>query len=348
MKRLIHTLLIFFVGGTTLHAAAPALFGTVIHVAKDDVLNVRAQPDYRSRKLGAFPNGAHIYIDRCRPVGRSRWCHIHPDPLVDYGGAAGWVNAKFLREDNLGYVQIKGRENGCYVSLKCRRGKCLVVTGLPGEETTTGLKTEWIPRSRLVGTNKFGAKRDEGDGYCTMLYNVDEYLGKQRLKAKGKSFADPAYDTARKMIAALSDKDLSTILSLIHPTRGIRLSERTHFGSNDDKLFTRKLFRTYWKNNQPLDWGHTSGRGDLIQKDLWHYIHELALDPASINHVSKLGNRLRGFPGKGSGTLRGYSFRHTNPHSRRADYDWQGIVVILAPYQGRWYVAGMLRDRWTV
>ena len=342
MKRFVRSLSLLLWTATA-HAAAPALFGTVIHVAADDTLNVRAQPDYRSRKLGAFPNGAHVYIDRCRQIGRSRWCHIRPDALVDYGGVAGWVNAKFLREDNHGYVRIKGRKNGCYVSLKCRGGNCLVVTRLLGEETVTGLRTEWIARSRLAGANKFGAQRDGEEGYCTSQQWIDDYL-----KKKEKSHHDPAYDTAQRMIKALSTQDLSAILSLIHPIKGIRLSEMVRFGSKDDKLFTRKQFQTYWKNHRQLNWGYTYGRGDLIRKDLRHYIDDLALDPGSITKVSKLSNRLRDFPAKGQGKLRGYSLRHTNPHSKTRDYDWRGIIIVLAPYQGHWYVVGMLRDRWTI
>ncbi len=340
-KRLLSLLPLLWTGAV--YAATPALFGTVTHVAADDTLSVRAQPDYRSRKLGAFPNGAHVYIDRCRRVRRSRWCHIHPDTLMDYGGVAGWVNAKFLRESNHGYVQIAGRTNGCYVSLKCKDAQCLVVTRLLGDPTVTGLHTEWIARSQLTAANNFSAQREGEEGYCVTLNYVDDYR-----KKKQKTHHDPAYEVATKMTHALSNKTLTTLLSLIHPLQGIRLSEMVRFGSKDDKIFTRKLFETYWKNHQQLDWGHTYGRGDLIRKDLWHYVDSLSINSGSINKIEKLDKRLRGFPAQGLGTLRGYSFRHTNPRSGTRDYDWRGIVIILAPHQGHWYVVGMLRDRWTI
>ncbi len=342
MQKIIHVFLLLL-WTSAAKATAPALFGTAIHVAANDTLNVRAQPDYHSRKLGAFPNGAYVYIDQCRQIGRSRWCHIHPDSLADYGGASGWVNAKFLRESNHGYVRIKGRKNGCFVSLKCRGGNCLVVTQLLGKENVTGLRTEWIARSRLIGASNFSAQNEKEEGYCVSLNYVDDYL-----KKKQKTHHDPAYDTALHMIKALSTKNISAILSLIHPHKGIRLSEMVCFGSKDDKLFTRKQFKTYWKNNQPIDWGHTYGRGDLIRKNLRNYVDDLSLDPRSINKIEKLDNKLRCFPVQGFGTLRGYSLRHTNPRSDTRDYDWQGIIIILAPYQGHWYVVGMLRDRWTI
>jgi len=95
MKSMLTVLLIF----SALHAKAyipDALFATVVHVGADDTLSVREQPDYQSRKLGAFPNDARVYLDRCTYKGCSHWCHIHPDSLVDYGGTAGWVNSRYL------------------------------------------------------------------------------------------------------------------------------------------------------------------------------------------------------------------------------------------------------------
>jgi len=346
MKKRLCVLLILL-WGSIAHATAPALFGMVIHVAADDMLNVRARPDYRSRKLGAFPNSAHVYIDRCRRIGRSRWCHIHPDPLVDYGGAAGWVNAKFLRESNRGYVQIKGRKNNCYVSLKCRSGQCLVVTKLLGEEKVTGLRTEWIARSRLIGASNFSAQREGEEGYCVSMNHIGAYLKTQRHPQK-HPHRDPSYTAAMQMVKALADKNLSAILPLIHPTQGIRLSEMVRFGGEDDKHFTRKSFETYWKNRREINWGHTYGKGDLIHKDLRDYLDDLSIPPASINQKSKLSKDLRGFPPQGFGALKGYSLRHTNPHSDTREYDWSGMVIILAPHQGHWYVVGMFRDRWTI
>ncbi len=347
MGIIIRSFLLLICLGAAAHAASPALFGKVVNVAGRHALSVRARPGCHSRKLGTFPNGAHVYIDQCRRIGRSRWCRIHPDPLVDYGGTAGWVNAKSIQESNYGYVRIKGRENGCYVSLKCRGEDCLVVTRLSGEETVTGLHTEWIARSRLIGANKFSAMKYGDTGYCVSLHYVNDYLGKQRLRSMCEIDRDPAFDAAVRMVNALYDKNLSAIISLIHPAKGIRLSEMAGFGTDDDRLFTRQLFKTYWKNSQQIDWGHTYGRGDIIRKDLWHYVDTLSLSPGSINKVAKLDKRLRGFPAKGFDALTGYSFCHTDPHSS-AQYDWQGIIIVLAPYKGQWYVAGMLRERWTI
>jgi hypothetical protein len=43
--------------------AYPPLFATVLDVAENDRLNVRADADYRSAKVASLPNGGYILID---------------------------------------------------------------------------------------------------------------------------------------------------------------------------------------------------------------------------------------------------------------------------------------------
>lgn len=84
----------------------------VYGVASDDVLNIRSEPDWQSRKLGEIPpDGKCIKNLRC--VGgltfkefttlseeekqriikeRPRWCYI------EYKGIRGWVAGHYLRE----------------------------------------------------------------------------------------------------------------------------------------------------------------------------------------------------------------------------------------------------------
>ncbi len=264
------------------------LFATVINVANNDMLNVREKPDYHSRKVGTFPNGAEVYIDKCVKTAHSRWCYIHPDSLIDYGGTSGWVNAKFLRESNYGYVRIKGHKNNCFVSLKCQDKKCLIVTKLLGKETVTGLETEWFERSRLIAADKFSAMKDTEEGYCVSLSYIDEFLQKRNSQLSGETHHNTAFDRAEMMIEALSDKNLSDIISLIHPVKGIRLSEMIIFGSKNDKLFSRSKFKHYWNNGRKIKCGYTYGRGDPIVKNLKEYVDSLSLHPETINRTGEV------------------------------------------------------------
>jgi len=81
-------------------------------VTSDDVLNIRLEPDWQSRKIGKIPSDGQC-IKNLRCVGgltlqefttlseaekqritkeRPRWCYI------EYNGVKGWVAGRYLKE----------------------------------------------------------------------------------------------------------------------------------------------------------------------------------------------------------------------------------------------------------
>ena len=175
---------ILFSGGVW--AETTALFGRVISIAQNDTLNVRIEPNYKSEKVAKIPFDAYIGVEKCQTVGSSTWCHVYP--LVQYWhenfGAEdrGWVNAKYLKFSNRGYVIINGKRN-CAYALKCTDDKCEVVDDFEKnnaiEYEKTGLHTRWVERKYLKGESNFGVTPDNVDGYCNNSIYIDDYLKKQ-------------------------------------------------------------------------------------------------------------------------------------------------------------------------
>jgi hypothetical protein len=75
---------------------------TVVNVAPNDALNLRAGPSAQSRIVDALSPETHgvIHLDgACTPKSApwsSRWC-----PVTHYGGdrtTKGWVKARFVRD----------------------------------------------------------------------------------------------------------------------------------------------------------------------------------------------------------------------------------------------------------
>ena len=155
------------------------LFGKVVHVADNDVLNIRKTADYRSVKVGSLYPNTPVGIDHCLEVKRKKWCKIYE--LAAYGAdKQGWVNAKYLSLYNSGYVTIKERENHCFVVLNCNKSnkKCKIVTevNFTKNNNVYGIKTEWIDRKLLRGESNFGAASEDMEGYCTLAYRVADFL----------------------------------------------------------------------------------------------------------------------------------------------------------------------------
>ena len=159
-----------------------ALFGEVVNVASNDTLNVRIKPNYKSKKIAHLPLGAVIGIDRCIKKGRSKWCKTYPITDFDTSYSSGWVNARYLKFRNRGYVNIIGKESNCLYSIKCNKGRCLIVYDLNYNydlDKMVSIKTKWIDRKKLKGASKFSAiSKNSNGGYCTTGEMIKKYLKK--------------------------------------------------------------------------------------------------------------------------------------------------------------------------
>jgi hypothetical protein len=159
------------------------LFVTVTGVAEDDVLNIRQEPDYHSLKVGSQVPDAYMAVERCVEVEGATWCRVYEVAQYFYSEdfKPGWVNARFLKPTNKGYVSIDGKRNCDYV-IGCNAEKCEVVASYEADEngSAVSIKTKWVERSRLKGESHFSAMPDNEDGYCNIGQFVDDYLGKQQ------------------------------------------------------------------------------------------------------------------------------------------------------------------------
>jgi len=182
-KYLLIVLLSIIAQSDNINPKFPPLFGEVINIINNDSLNVRVSPNWHSKKIGALPKGGVIGLDRCKKIGDSIWCkvfHLTQRDYEEYGSESksGWVNAKFLRANNIGYVIINSRAN-CDYAIKCIDNKCEVVVDYKQDKNgnITFLKTQWVNREKLRGSTNFGAMAEDGEGYCVIGNKIKEYLG---------------------------------------------------------------------------------------------------------------------------------------------------------------------------
>jgi len=333
-----------------------SLVATVQGIAHDDTLVVREKADYHSKKIGALPKDAFIGVDVCKEKGSSTWCKIHHIALRDYemyGAEApdGWVNAKYLYFDNGGvYALIDGKGNCDYV-LGCHQGNCDLVADYDTNKNyeITSVQTKKINRSRLRGSNHFGAMDTHGDGYCTIGRQIEDYLQNKRYVELLKQDSDPLRKEVLDFTKKLGNTyDLDKILPYIHPKKGVVMTWNEMFGGREDMRFGYRDIKDIEKNSeQKIDWGQTYAKGDDVFMSLYDYIKMLTGSVKDISKIEKLKN-LKGFKCTPSGECRGYEVFWIDEYSDTKEYNWLGLVVILQEYKHKWYVVALLRDRWTI
>jgi len=158
----------------------------VIGVASWDVLNIRATPNWHSKKVGFVKNGAYLGIDRCKRVGKSTWCRVfyngqigqYGDDGFNAGSKLGWVNAKYLKGYSRGYVILDNKPN-CDYALECVNNRCKIVADykMGKNHNISSFTTRWVRRGRLRATNS-GAISNEEDasGMCEIGVFIEDYL----------------------------------------------------------------------------------------------------------------------------------------------------------------------------
>lgn len=329
----------------------PPVFAYVTGVAEDDALNVRAKPDYRSKKIASLPNEAYVGVDECCRIGHSIWCRIHHMAQYDYegygwDGPEGWVNAKYLLGKNDGYVLIDQKAN-CHYILGCENGMCDLADeyALNKNYEIISLKTKKIARARLKGESHFGAMSPEEGGYCTNGNKIDDYLKRRGVKRVSHFSSDPAYLKALDFVKKYDPFWPENLAPFIYPKEGLRIGYDTHFTSRDRHLFLAHLKHLDDAHPEKFLWGYQVN-DERVDMSMLEMLKWLQINLALLKEVAPLPD-LRGFSCPDGAECKGYVF-YSYDKPREIDFGWEGMVVIVGKIDGKWYVLGLLRDRWTI
>ncbi len=336
----------------------PGLFATVENVAKNDVLNVREKPNYKSKKVGSWSHRGWIMVDYCVKVKKSLWCKADLDGLMG-DGALGWINAHYLKFSNSGFaIQKDGKGEGCMYASKCEKRdgmmQCYIMQGYYlDNKYNIRSKGRWINRSLLIGGNVLSAAKDsEMCGVSTDYHDID-YSNAEKLQKLYKKDDDKAYRVVMELLRVLGQSHehrnyLIGIEKMIHPKKGLILTDMVSFGNKDEQHFYQKNFMRTLEKDKEILWGYTYGEGSPIQKSLYSWICDIYRDMRYISKIDTM-DTFKNFSGDGYGELKAYEVYWINEESKTKEYDWLGLVVILAKSDdGKWYIVGLMRDRWTI
>ncbi len=333
--------------------AHPSLFAKVINVAEDDILNVREEPNYRSQKIGSQVPDAYMGVERCVSIKTSVWCKVYQivQNIYSEDFNPGWVNARYLKPNNSGYVLIDDKGN-CDYALRCKAGLCEVVTNYVQDENGSilNLNITSIKREMLKGESSFGAmcREEECDGYCTSGNYIEDYLQRKKLEQLLGQTPDGVLEHVLKFTNTVNPMWTEKMLSELHPKKPLVMTQNVRFGGKEDLSFGYRDIKNMEKNRkQKLFWGHTYGKGDDVWMSLYAYVDKLTRPLKDITKVEILKD-LKGYQCSPSSECRGYELYWTDEISPTKEYDWHGLVVIVEKYKDKWYVVGLLRDRWTI
>jgi hypothetical protein len=291
-------------------------------VPKGDVLNIRARPNYRAKKIGYLKNGEDVEVFKCIRVGsKSKWCKVGFFGIKDYDGYKdaneGWVNARYLKLSYNYFVMkeedLEEEGGACLYSLGCKNNYCKVYDGT---------KIHKVKRSKLRAFFPFG-------GHCRHI-NLDKL---DKLQSSKKA--------ARRVYKALKNCNVSKFKRYIHPKKGILITYNTNF-YRTTKHLSRYEFSRYYRSYKKFLLGVHDGSGDNVYLTLKRYCKILSRAARKARLITKKASaKESGFPHARNAVA--YYAKESQPNP-----GWKGVLLVLEKYKGKWYLVGLAYYRWTI
>lgn len=190
-----------------------------------------------------------------------------------------------------------------------------------------------------------GGMEDEGnDGYDQ--YSEEGLIPPEEAGRLIKSTSDAC-------IAALRDKDMDALSSYVHPEKGVRFTLYSYVDKDEDLVFDREDIKGFMEDQNVYLWGYFDGTGDPVKMTPQEYYNRFIYDrdfadadEVGYNTVlsagSTLNNQVEVYEDP---IIVEYYFPGFDPQYE--GMDWESLSLIFEEYEGTWYLAGIVSNRWT-
>ncbi|RXZ79156.1 copper amine oxidase N-terminal domain-containing protein [Paenibacillaceae bacterium] len=161
-------------------------------------------------------------------------------------------------------------------------------------------------------------------------------------------------EQADAVLSALADKDMKTLASYVHPSKGVRFTPYTHVDMLHQVRLTPAMLEKAFDAAHNYVWGLYDGSGEPIELSFSEYYEQFIyphnfIDNAEISYNEPLfsGNMINNaalaYPGS---IIVEYHIEAINP-----DYgglDWQSLRLVFEQLDERWLLVGIINDQWTI
>lgn len=170
------------------------------------------------------------------------------------------------------------------------------------------------------------------------------------LTAPGSRVQIPA--RAQIAVEALRDRDMQTLSQLTHPQQGLRFTPEVYV-EPFQPVFPAAAVAGLLEDATSYTWGVADGSGDTIRGTFAayypRYVYDLdfaGADSVYYNEAHQWGNRTNNarqvYPGA---VLVEYYFPAVN--TAAMGLDWRALRLVFLPYEGDWYLVGVIHAQWT-
>lgn len=160
-------------------------------------------------------------------------------------------------------------------------------------------------------------------------------------------------ETADIVVNALAEEDLTTVADFVHPELGLRFSPYA-FVRDEHQVFMPEELPGMLDSEEVFTWGHYDGSGEPIELSFSEYYQAFVYsadfaeaEQMAVNERLGQGNSINNiedyFPGS---SFVEYHFSGFDPQYE--GMDWESLRLVFLEEEGRWWLAAIVHDEWTI
>jgi hypothetical protein len=164
---------------------------------------------------------------------------------------------------------------------------------------------------------------------------------------------------AASIVQAMAAGDLAALAAAVHPERGVRFSPYPYVRAEDegdgmDLIFGADQLPGLSEEDTVYVWGRFDGSGEPIERTFAAYWERFVYD-ADFAHAHVVGygetvgvssmvdNIAAVYP---QATVVEYHLTGLDPQYE--GLDWRSLRLVLCPYEGTWFLVGIVHAEWTI
>ncbi len=160
----------------------------------------------------------------------------------------------------------------------------------------------------------------------------------------------------KEVLTAFKNKNYVSLSLLIHPEEGVRFSPYAFIQLANDKVVKPDWIKSQADFSKQVNvlWGTNDGSNEAINKTLNEYVTDFVYDVDFLNPEKIKVNEFIG----GGNTLNNllevysncdFSESHFSGFDKKyGGMDWRSLRLVFKMKDGKYYLAGVIHDEWTI
>ena len=155
---------------------------------------------------------------------------------------------------------------------------------------------------------------------------------------------------SKGILTALENKDFENFAGYFHPDEGVRFSPYAFIDTINDVRLSAEKFSEGIKTNKKFTWGYADGSGDPILLTIPDYLKKfvynkdfLDVEKSAVDKMIGSGNSLNNLQAVYPGA---HFFESFDPGAH--EMAWSALRLVFKKYSGKFYLAGVVHDQWTI